>query len=129
MSQSPCDATEEPGYIYRVLRRGETPCCLRVPPAASLHLLEQHDLGFRQMVLTSVAFGNGLQASPFLHFSERLQRVVTIWKERGHMYSDFVIRVSTSSLEPESYMSISKPSKRTMIYLILLQLTATDVIN
>lgn len=78
-----------PEYAYRICRRGENPWALREPAdLAGMTFQEQ-----RALLVTAVATGNNpARPSPFLHASRSLRKVLLIWGERRHLYSNFLVR-------------------------------------
>ena len=77
-------------WVYRVLRKGETPIELR-KPRGGLDCLSH--LEMRAILLEAVAFGNHPQStSPFLHCTKRLAVARTLRVERASLYSNWLVR-------------------------------------
>ena len=99
--------------FYRVLRKGETPQKLRPPPA------EVQDMSWteqRMMFLEAVAFGNvGQRKSPYFHCTADLECAVTLWRERGRLYSDILIRFPQTAVAREHWLTWTDTELRTNI--------------
>ena len=83
-----CDYGPDNAWIYRVLRRGETPLDFRTPRAPNLRFDEK-----RALLLDACALGNDPeQPSPFLHCTKRVACALFLRSERESMYTNWLIR-------------------------------------
>ena len=91
--EEPCDAGR---FLYRILRKGETPWALRSPPDTTALPFQQ----LRSLLLPAIAFGNQPQhTSPFLHCTSRLSTCWKIFSERRALYSNWMIRITRPLLK------------------------------
>ncbi len=78
-------------WLYRVLRKGESPLEMRRPEDHRLELLDSEEL--RALLLEAVAFGNDPdRPGVFLHATTKLSTARRIRQERSSLYSNWVVR-------------------------------------
>ena len=81
-------------FVYRSLRRFETPFQMRKPviPKALTHL------ELRALLLPAVAYGNDKKrTSLFLHCTVSVKKAKAIMEERRHLYSNWLVRFPKDS--------------------------------
>ena len=82
-------------FVYRVLRKGENPWRMRVPPDIQLEYAE-----LRTLLVTAIAHGNNPeQASDFLHATGSLTQAIRIKQERRYLYSNWLVRWRRDSVD------------------------------
>ena len=76
-------------FVYRILRRGESPWTLRQP-------CDMAALGFKEkraLMVMALGMGNSSgHTSPFLHTSSSLRKCLVVFRERNGLYSNWLVR-------------------------------------
>ena len=97
-AEAPYQATETGNgkqFVYRVLRAGESPWRMRIPPMVDLEHKEM-----RALLVTEIAHGTEEQEqSPFLHTTASLKKAIRIKQERGSLYSNWLTRWKRNCVE------------------------------
>ena len=97
-AEAPYHATETGDgkqFVYRVLRYGESPWRMRIPPMVDLVHSEM-----RALLVTAIAHGNDEQEqSLFLHTTASLTKAIRIRQERRSLYSNWLTRWKKNCVE------------------------------
>ena len=97
-AEAPYHATETGDgkqFVYRVLRAGESPWRMRIPPMVDLEHKEM-----RALLVTEIAHGTEEQQhSPFLHTTASLKKAIRIVQERKSLYSHWLTRWKKNCVE------------------------------
>jgi len=98
-------------YMFRVLRKGETPWALRKPPDTT----DLKRVQLRALMLQAVARGNKKgQTSPFLHCTMTVKSALNIrcLHGRDHLYSRWLVRWPFSAISQAEIIDLSTKSEQ-----------------
>ena len=111
---SRCAISSDHNFMYRVLRKKETPHTLRTPPQ---HVQDTPWKEQRIPVLEALAFGNqATRQSPYIHCTGNLIKAVAIQSERSYLYSDILVRFKAhEALHEDNWLSWTHPVLRSVL--------------
>ena len=110
-------------FVYRSLRRFETPWQMRKPEIPKMTHLE-----LRAILLPAVAYGNDKRrTSPFLHCTVSVAKAKAIMEERRQLYSNWLVRfpancaahIDLSNIEAQRKFLNEEPTDTTFLELAL----------
>lgn len=101
-SHPSCARATAGSFLYRVLRKEEAPWNMRKPVDTTGFTHAE----FRTLLLKAVATGN-VDPSPFLHATTKLAAALNLQRERGRLYSNWLVRWPRMASEEEWILDLT----------------------